>query len=112
MKTTILAIMAITLAACSAADNKSPSKNGLLSERQAIGIAKDEIERRHVKVPKDYRVEVVEDTAVVEFGPDIPVYVVSIYDPRRVERIALYDVEINRYTGEVRSFGDFHVIRR
>jgi hypothetical protein len=98
--------------ACSASDNKSSSKTDFLSERQAISIAKAEIKRRHLKLPKDYAVEVVEDTAIVEFGPDVPVYIVSIYDPRRIERIALYDIEVNRYTGEVRSFGDFHIIRR
>lgn len=78
-----------------------------ISKEEAKKLAIQELNRRKIILPQNFVIHVTEDTFLGESGPEVPVYVVSFDSPKRREGFPLFDVELNRCTGEIRTFGDF-----
>jgi hypothetical protein len=78
-----------------------------ISKEDAKKLAIQELNHRKITFPQNCVIRVVEDTFVGESGPEVPIYVVSFDVPKRRAGLPLFDVELNRCTGEIRSFGDF-----
>ncbi len=72
----------------------------------AIEIAKKELSRRGISLPKNWGVAVEQTPAVVEFRPELPLFTVWFYLPGKDKRSAIYDVAIEARTGKVYSFSD------
>lgn len=100
-------IMLLMVLSSCIAQLDSDSRHSPIGAERAISIAKQEIVRRKLPLPSNYRVEVSESTVISELQPDIPVYVISFNDPDRRRRLPAYEVNVIRDTGQVHAFGDF-----
>jgi hypothetical protein len=76
-----------------------------ISKENAIKSATAEINRRHLTLPRDYTVGAKITNSVPESGPEIPLYVVS-FNRTDSSSATLYEINVNRCTGEIQAFGD------
>ena len=100
------------LMACLACQSGSPPRKGAIGSQEAIRIAKEEIVRRKIALPRAFTIKVKKGTLMVEAGPDILLYAVSFYAPDRRKAIPLYTVSISPQTGKIYDFTDTHIIHR
>ena len=82
-----------------------------MTSEDAVRIAKAEITRRNIKLPRQYIVHANQSTIVTESGPDIPVYVVSFNISRGGKEVPFCDVDLDPCNGDVREVGDFRKSR-
>jgi hypothetical protein len=102
-------VIAVCLQACA---SRPFSADRRVREQELIGRAKAEIVRRGLPLSERLIARVGESTTIIEIAPfGIAVYDVAFYDPRRNERVPVYDLSYVRSTGELYSFGDFRVLR-
>ena len=78
------------------------------TDQDPISLAKTELVRRHLPLPKGYSVAVMTSTAFVE-GPaaDYPIYLVVFRLPSRGKSKTLYEVSIDRRTHRIDNVSDF-----
>jgi len=77
-----------------------------ITAQAPIEIAKKELSRRGISLPKDWGVAVEHTPAIVEFRPELPLFTVWFYLPGKDKRSAIFDVAIEARTGKVYSFSD------
>jgi hypothetical protein len=85
-----------------------------LTQEEAVTIAKAEITRRKLPLPRDHTIVAAKSTAFVEgSAPDQPVYIVVTFAaPSAAGPSTLYEVSVDMRTKSVDSVGDFVHARR
>jgi hypothetical protein len=62
-----------------------------MTKERALQLARAELQRRNIVVQSGWRMIAFPDTHIFEVPPyEIPYYAVSVYDPTRSSKIALY----------------------
>ena len=85
---------------------------GQVKTRDAVTIAKHEVERRKVPLPKKYKVSVTDGNAFFEFEQPRKIYVVSFAFADRAKRHVVYTVHVDKRSGKVDAFSDSRTLRR
>lgn len=83
-----------------------------ITSRDAIRIARQELERRKVSLPKDYDLKVMEGNAYFEFEKPRKIYVVSIHFTDRRKRRVNCTIHVDRQSGKVDAFSDSRKLKR
>jgi len=106
----ITLFLTVLIAACSANGPQVPSASIMIGKQRAILIAKRELIRRNLRLPKGARIVVSGGFAFDEVNPRRPIYVVSFFWPDPHRRIAMYNIDINSSTGGVEGFTDTRTV--
>jgi hypothetical protein len=105
MRLVILLIAAIMTACVGIAPDRTASQ-AVIGKRQAIEIAKREIDRRKLRLPEKFTVTAMEGFAFDEINPRRTIYVVTFFSADTEKRKEIYQVNINSRNGEVEEFSD------
>lgn len=77
-----------------------------ITPQAAIEIAKRELSRRGISLPTNWGVNVGHGATPEGVTVERPLFVVSFYPPEKDKRSAVYQITIEKRTGEVESFFD------
>ena len=75
-----------------------------VTKASALRTALGEIKRREIVLPANYATEASGSYVSQETGPTIPVFTISFFSGTRPKRVMIYQVGINRNTGEILFF--------
>jgi hypothetical protein len=80
-----------------------------ITAQRAIQIAKKELARHGISLPKNWGISVILASDIVEITFEPPGYGVSFYPPGKDKRSAIYNVTVDARTGKVDSFSDYRM---
>jgi hypothetical protein len=87
----------------------SSSKNaegGELKREEAVKIAKQEVARRRLSLPKNYIANISDSLAFIEFQPTREIYIVSFTFAYHGKARVAYEVNIDKRSGKVDDLTD------
>ena len=99
-----LAMLFVACASVSQRDVSSLSVSSAITKAGALRTAVAEVKKRKLILPADYKTEISGSYISQETGPTIPVFTISFFGGAHPKRIMMYQVGINRHTGDILFF--------
>ena len=101
----LLVILIVLLSSCMSS-GPSRLESGLLDRKHAIEIANWEILRRNLSLPRNHTIRVAEAQMFDEVNGVVPVYEVYFDFIQSGRSTNLYNITVNRRSGEIEFFSD------
>lgn len=106
LKKTVLILAGLVMILCARKTLADRYRGGDVKREDAVKIAKEEVTRRRLSLPKNYVANVTDSLAFIEFRPTREIYIVSFAFADHGKQRIVYEINIDKRSGKVDDLTD------